>query len=119
MNAVEEIQAAIDKLIGLKAASRQPVPDADFPELAGWYVDTDGNKGYGIFALRGYAETAWPVMLYGNRADADLIVTLHRTLDAQLALLRNGLVGARMNESVGMQTTGPILALARAITGGA
>lgn len=104
MNASEKIQAAIERLEGLKAASTQgkwavSAKQLDIPGFmyapsvcagCGWDRDTD--------------------------ADADLIVTLHRTIDAQLAILREyALPAALLNEQCGAQTAGPLLALAEAI----
>jgi len=87
MTALEEIEAAIANLTRLKAESTQWQPDPDMPELAGWYVDSDGSGLQGVFAIKELFRGGHAVALYADPPDAELIVTLHRTIDAQLAIL--------------------------------
>lgn len=81
MNAVEKLQAAIDKLEALRGSDREE------------WVAIGGDDEY----LRlGDIATAGPeggryVIAEHARHDAELIVTLHRTIDAQLAILRMAL----------------------------
>lgn len=90
MNAVERLQAAIDKLEKLRADS-----------TPGEWI----YRGRGCIAAGEYGDVVAPgrvdCMAYCNGssstiegdnldADADLIVTLHRTIDAQLAILAYG-----------------------------
>jgi hypothetical protein len=86
MTAVEEIRAAIEKLTELKNMSTQP--------------DATGSSD---------------VATCFNRHDAELIVTLHRTIDAQLAILRH--VAEHYRGDLGIGTNRYVVALARAING--
>ena len=83
MDAVQRLKAAIEKLETLKAEStRGPwVIRQDSPSMDGlnWSLRTGGTAGIRITAHE-----------YGFTQNADLIVTLHRAIDAQLALLRAG-----------------------------
>lgn len=81
MTPAERLQAAIKKLEALKAESTPG------PWLAWKKYDPLRGEVYGIeweaidiIAVRSY-----------NAADADLIATLHRTIDAQLPILRSAL----------------------------
>ncbi len=73
MTAVEELQAAIDKLTGLRDATR-------YSEDSGWLVeDVPGAEG-------GPTDPG-----YAPLTNDPLIVTLHRTIGPQLALLNEAL----------------------------
>ncbi|UAJ79988.1 hypothetical protein IT072_02605 [Leifsonia sp. ZF2019] len=89
MNAQETITAAIEKLEGLKAAS-VPGPWHWWNLEAidqGWTDNGPNLEGAnGQTVLCGWGNDAWGISVAGE--DADLIVTLHRTIDAQLALLK-------------------------------
>ena len=67
--------------------------------LVGGALEWDGGYGYD------------PTM---EASDADLIVTLHRTIDVQLAILRGGLVLAKRGHDV---TLGWAIDIADAILG--
>jgi hypothetical protein len=80
VNAVERLEAAITKLETLRAEStpgRWVAEDESFngPYVRAWF-DNEFNGNTGIAGTR------------HGMPDADLIVTLHRTIDAQLAILR-------------------------------
>ena len=84
MSAVDEIRAAIEKLTGLKESSTQGV----------WTILDGGDRfiaeedplGDGPFE---YIVTE-PVA-FRREADCDLIEVLHRTIDAQIGVLRDAL----------------------------
>ena len=90
MNAVEKLKAAIEKLETLKAETT-PGPwttDSWFPGVAFEYDSYWNLAGPEYTATSGVyldGEPSIPI----QAATADLIVTLHRTIDAQLAILRN------------------------------
>ncbi|TFD61099.1 hypothetical protein E3T43_01110 [Cryobacterium sp. Hh7] len=113
MSAVDEIQAAIVKLSALRDAStRAPwaaqtaVPNgqhwgisgADFPTITGVARASEGRDGYGTGS---------------RKSDCELIVTLHSTIDTQLAILNSARISIGQ---VGTPNT-LSLALARAING--
>ena len=75
MSAVDEIQAAIDKLTILQAGS-----------VVGPWEVRDGSIVRDALGLR-TIQDVWVADIDEVSADADLIVTLHRTIDAQLAIL--------------------------------
>lgn len=81
MNAVERLEAAIVKLVELRD-SALPAP---------WWLYCEDHAGPSVLSgprMGGrIVVQEWMVDL----ADAELIVTLHRTIDAQLAILRNAL----------------------------
>jgi len=81
MNAVERIEAAIEKLEQLKTESTQVT----------WsQVGAHGPSDLGV-SVRIPISRHHDVLAYaGTAANAHLIVTLHRTIDAQLAILRAG-----------------------------
>lgn len=79
MNAVERIEAAIAKLEALKASSI-PGPWSAPKELLGL-----PNK-----TIFGGNPTRTHAAYVAVAHDGELIVTLHRTIDAQLAILRAG-----------------------------
>lgn len=98
MTPVERLQAAIEKLERL----RSKVPESGEREWRqasnrrGWIVAHDGT----------------PVAQNLTQSDVDMILTLHRTIDAQLAILRDVL------EAANLVYTLNALALADAILGG-
>ena len=94
MNAIEEIQAAIEKLTRQRDAA-----------TAGVWVD------YGGF-ISGRAGQ-W-VSGDSRSVDSALIVTLHRTIDAQLAILQLAITFAEITHNVYTDTC---VDLARAING--
>lgn len=107
MSAVEEIQAAIDKLTELRQESQG---NEWLHEPGDFTVTADGN-----FSI---AEDVYPY-------DASLMATLHRTIDAQLAILADGLKVAEHFGSLAANIVGSVripidhaLPLARAINGG-
>lgn len=83
MKAAETIQAAIDKLESLKAESTQPTHGGS------WIQGSDKKP----FETRGevysgpLSDISSDVASWISPSDADLIVTLYRTIDAQLAIL--------------------------------
>ena len=86
MNAVERLSAAIEKLEALKAESTQ----------GGWRVVGGGGNGVTIEGTRHLYDQLIDAGDYAasreqfvNDVDPALIVTLHRTIDAQLAILRS------------------------------
>jgi len=82
MNAVEKLEAAIGKL----EAAKRYAPDGP------WSVETRSRQFMG--GAGGYIETSLvaahgePLMTEAYANTAALIVTLHRTIDAQLVILR-------------------------------
>lgn len=119
MNAVEKLEAAISKLEALKAGA--PSGPWEWREDFGEPGDTGTalTNGEDVEIIGAYN---WHCCSYRdepNVADgaADLIVTLHRTIDAQLAILRGAL---RVRRPMGDQYAVPSLAvdLADAILGG-
>lgn len=102
---VERLQAAIEKLERLKGASTPGPWDAEIDpdegtlELNGGSARTVWQNGIGTRAgsWRSTDRIIDRDDLWENTdieragADADLIVTLHRTIDAQLAILREAL----------------------------
>lgn len=93
MTALEEIQQAIGTLERLKAGSTPGkwfVGDANgaMPREYGalWVVT---NEETSTVRSDGEAPEDWLCEIHcGTREDAELIVTLHRTIDAQITLLR-------------------------------
>jgi hypothetical protein len=113
MNAAETIAAAIEKLETLKAEST-PSP---------WHHWTDDLTGdvdlWHDQEARSYIATLGHSDAPRVNRDADLIVTLHRTIDPILAILR--MFGANL-ALLGDWEPHPdneIMALARAVLGGA
>lgn len=81
MSPIEKLEAAIAKLEKLKAAARADVEVwVAYDDLGIWAIRTTNDSAIGIDFFR---------------EDAELIVTLHRTIDAQLAILRLELHMAR------------------------
>ena len=73
MNTVERLQAAIEKLEALRT-------ERGYVEDSGWLVEENpDDRG-------GFLEPPEPFIPITND---ELIVTLHRTIDAQLAILRH------------------------------
>ena len=109
MSAGEEIQAAIDKLAELR----------DNSTLAPWSVDEQPETGECriIREFEFFGSQIEPVTNGGSqRADADLIVTLNHTIDAQLAILRH--TGKFYSGDLGIGANRHVVELARAINGG-
>lgn len=114
MSAVERLQAAIERLERLKARSApgwwEVDTNAPFSlDLVG--IFSEGGSGYAVL----FDRDAQP-----RRETAHLIVTLHRTIDVQLAILREALEnveetedGAIRASALGMSAIG----LAEAILG--
>ena len=83
MTPVERLHAAISKLERLREVSTKGEWDA--------YTVPGTRREAGYVAV-GIGESELRVARYeGGFFDADLIVTLHRTIDAQLAILRRGI----------------------------
>lgn len=99
MNAAEIIQAAIDKLAHQRSRSSD----------GAWHVD-GLSRTNGTVALSN--DVGRYVVHYAAEADADLITTLHRTIDAQLAILRE-----HGKPAPGGSVDAAVLDLARAILG--
>jgi len=80
MNAVERLRAAIERLEARKATSTQ----------GPWVAEYSGEQGNCVIPADAQStrEAVAVTRLYYAAGDADLIVTLHRTIDAQIALLR-------------------------------
>lgn len=132
MNAVEEIRAAIDKLTKLNATStagpwRLDGPDYHFFGSGdGEYVNTSLISGHDRIGVVGAmspsispTEAGFVAWCSAAEADMSLIVTLHRTIDAQLAILGYGLA---VHRDKYQDLTPPVehyaLLLARAVNGG-
>lgn len=84
MNAAETIAAAIDKLEGWRS-------EVDVPPLARW-TDQERIPGWDGFIVIGDSaeegEDCNPVARVYTEELANMLVGLHRTIDAQLGLLR-------------------------------
>lgn len=119
MTPVQEIEAAIARLEQLRSESTGPnrwMVDPDSPEKV-LHPDKPGNGWDGTYvADTGLDELGLPT----RPADSRLIVTLHRTIDAQLAILHEAEKTYRVwrETHVGREAARS-LALARAINGGA
>jgi hypothetical protein len=91
---LERLTAAIEKLERLKAESTGPnlwLVDPDNPSIV-LHPDKAGESWDGkVIADTGTDELGLPV----TPADARLIVTLHRTIDAQLTILRHAAARAQ------------------------
>lgn len=107
MNAAETIQAAIDRLAALRESATQG------PWL-GWkqYNPLYGMQ-YGIESGRGEEVFASGAL----RDDVELVEMMHRTIDAQLAILRHAVQFNRGDLGIGINRHA--VALAEAILGGA
>ena len=112
VSAVEEIRAAIEKLTALVYSSSDGPWDAHIEhERAGILAELlDANGDY--------------VIDDGYLADVELVEVLHRTIDAQLAILQNDLkihadyrIAGRLSEWIEVVERAGALALARAING--
>jgi hypothetical protein len=135
MNAAETIQAAIEKLEALKeSATPGPFGFEDGWQPPQWksightYVRVVAGKPNHISGIRSMVLSTDGAMpgSEGKRrtlADAELIVTLHRTIDAQLTILREGLRAIESLDGLGIDTADipwadvPELQLARSILG--
>ena len=112
MNPVERLQAAVEKLEQLKADST-PGP---------WSVNVHHNAMHSAeFRAPGPWNGFLLVAAHVNDGDPELIVALHRTIDAQLSLLRHaekflGNVGHHTS-SIAAPFIDDALALADAILG--
>ena len=116
MTAVEEIRAAIEKLTELKNMSTQPVESAYWVQGANRKRYESAREVYTGPEAAGSSDVATCF----NRHDAELIVTLHRTIDAQLAILKEA--ATQLADAYGGAQLGPEfyraeIALARAING--
>lgn len=78
-DSASRIQGAIVKLERLKAES---VPGP-------WAFDQEGTRRK-LRGAEGKTVLGCSALLWPDPAEADLIVTLHRTIDAQLAILQHG-----------------------------
>lgn len=113
MSAVERLQAAIEKLENLKSESvagpwmvgHHPDPDTDVE----FVKDGDGRWAREIAVIYGGGDL---------KPHAELIVTLHRTIDAQLAILRTQLLDQRDREARRLPAWDVDTSLAEAILGG-
>ena len=98
MTAVDEIQAAIEKLNGMRFAGTQ-----------GAWIDRNG------FIAGEYGE--WVCGDARYLSDITLLVTLHNTIDAQLEILQDAIefFNGSCCDDHGLRGSAPALALARAI----
>ena len=116
MSAIEEIQAAIDKLTKLKAEST-PKPWHDWEDDLTGEVDLWHDQEQRLH-IANVGVAGMPRV----EADAELITVLHSTIDAQLAIL--GTVRLRLRtvfrgcDKPYPDTIANALTLARAINGG-
>ena len=114
VSAVEEIQAAIEKLTVLKAESTPGVWRPIMTSGEHWDIRAKYSEELvaSITTNDGSSEAR-------RDADARLIATLHRTIDAQLEILTDAVVW--FNDSCcdghGLKGSAPALTLARAING--
>lgn len=133
MTQAEEIQTAIDKLTALKASSTPGPWDIE----DGWkppqwnehtYARVVAGQPNPISGIRSPVVStngSAPGSAAKRRdlADADLVITLHATIDAQLTILAKALADENMAATHTWfnagQLTRPGLLLARAINGGA
>lgn len=105
MTPVERLQAAIEKLEQMR----------DFDDTGAWVVDVSNS----IVDADGNVVAADL-----TERDATVIITLHRTIDAQLALFREALEFSENSQAIGMghdeleEYYGNVRALADAILGG-
>ena len=108
MTPAERLQAAIEKLEHQKALST----------TGPWEAYTvPGTRKEAEYVAIGIGDSEARVVRFeGGYFDADLIVTLHRTIDAQLAILRAALKARTL--ALYSPMTDPALALADAILGG-
>ena len=104
MTPTERLQAAIEKLEALQAQTTQ----APWSVVGGEVVRDAG----GLRTI----QSLWVADIDPTVPDADLIVTLHRTIDAQLAILRDG---RDVTTREGIYLHESAVALADAILGGA
>lgn len=110
MNAADTIQAAIAKLERLKAESTQPTGGTSWVQGNDRKpLETRGEIYSGPLSDISSDITSWI-----SPADAELIVTLHATIEPQLAILR---VVEGYNELLLISVAGPEINLARAILG--
>jgi hypothetical protein len=101
MSDTKTIQAAVEKLEGLRDASWSIVPGR-------WTNEEDAQE---IVGSHGAIGECW------NSDNADLIVTLHATIDAQLALLKLALEYGQLADGEGSRFSARASDLARAILG--
>lgn len=111
MSAIDEIRDAIDKLEALKVASTQG-PWVVWPTSYCGEVAAHLN-----FTSAGTDNMDDLVPPFDLIADANLIVTLHRTIDAQLAILELAMSYGELGKGNGSRFTKAALTLARAING--
>lgn len=104
MNAAETIAAAIQQL---EEERREATPGE-------WYVTYEKSRWPRIWGNRDENDADAVAQTEGGVANAHLIVTLHRTIDAQLAILRDAAALLSMMDGVTYSTT---LDLAHAILG--
>jgi len=103
MTTAETITTAIDKLTQLRAIACGTEP---------WEASPEGvtSAGHPVVELEGGGCAYW------SDGDRDLVVTLHATIDAQLAILRHALVFVHQTRGAASHE-GPSIDLARAILG--
>jgi len=125
MSALAEIAAAIAKLARLRDSSipgpwywDEPSGDS-FPQMdESLRGAIDPEDGYHHFVLFGWGYDSSGIK--AEAADRELIVTLHRTIDAQLGfliLVRDLDIGASLDLLGHSGFFGKVLTLARAING--
>jgi len=89
MTPTERLQAAIDKLQALKADST--AGEWGFESLPETGESRIHSEADGFSFMAATTVTFYPVPGGVKPKDAELIVTLHRTIDAQLAILEGAL----------------------------
>ena len=107
MSVTEEIRAAIEKLLALAYSS------SDGP----W--DAHIESGPAVISAELFDADGAHVIDDGYVADVELIAVLHRTIDAQFAILRDAVdrFDSACCDRHGLLGSADALALARAITG--
>ena len=89
MNPVEKLQAAIEKLERLRAATEPVRHDSE------WVVDYQVGETMRFITVLDSHNGGYDGLIVAEQitseARAQLIVTLHRTIDAQLAILRSSI----------------------------
>lgn len=115
MTPVERLQAAIEKLEQQRAATDPVRSDSE------WVVDYEVGETMRFITVldshNGGHDGSIVAADVTSKARAQLIVTLHRTIDAQLAILRAAVAELEENRWMVVEAAHEVLALADAILG--
>lgn len=118
MNAVEKLEAAIAKLEELREASTKPTG------AASWYQGQDRKRYEGSREVYSGPDENAPgsqdIVRFAEPEDAELVVVLYRTIDAQLAVMleaRSVYLKWGISGDVALMKYGHAYALADAILG--